>query len=81
LADLHISSVDEKTEALMQNIIETEFKDRTVISIIHRYSHVDWFDRVVVLDEGRVVECDTPGALLRRAGSAFRALYIAGGTE
>ncbi|KAL6828791.1 P-loop containing nucleoside triphosphate hydrolase protein [Trichoderma sp. SZMC 28015] len=77
--DEAMSSVDEKTEALMQDIVEAEFKDRTVISIIHRYSHIDWFDRIAVLREGRIVECDSAHALLSKPGSAFRALYIAAG--
>ncbi|KAG8415785.1 hypothetical protein J3458_009605 [Metarhizium acridum] len=77
--DEAMSSVDEKTEALMQHILEAEFKDRTVISIIHRYSHIDWFDRVAVLRGGRIVECDSAHALVSRSGSAFRALYVPGG--
>ncbi|UKZ54381.1 hypothetical protein TrVGV298_008189 [Trichoderma virens] len=76
--DEAMSSVDEKTESLMQHIVEAEFKDRTVISIIHRYSHIDWFDRIAVLRKGRIVECDSAQALLSRSGSAFRALYVAG---
>ncbi|UKZ80163.1 hypothetical protein TrVFT333_007920 [Trichoderma virens FT-333] len=57
--DEAMSSVDEKTESLMQHIVEAEFKDRTVISIIHRYSHIDWFDRIAVLRKGRIVEYDS----------------------
>ncbi|KAI1406922.1 P-loop containing nucleoside triphosphate hydrolase protein [Hypoxylon sp. FL1857] len=75
--DEAMSSVDENTEDLMQQIVENEFQDKTVISIIHRYSHIDWFDRVAILQGGRLVECDGPRILLQREGSALRELYRA----
>ncbi|KAL7941244.1 P-loop containing nucleoside triphosphate hydrolase protein [Trichoderma barbatum] len=79
--DEAMSSVDEKTEAVMQHIVEAEFQDKTVISIIHRYSHIDWFNRIVVMRGGRIVECDSAHTLLSRSGSAFRALCVAGGKD
>ena len=66
------SSVKERAEALMQQVVETEFQDKTVISVIHRYLHIDWFDRVAVLRGGRLVQCDRPPTLLQREGSALR---------
>ena len=60
----------------MQNVIETEFRDCTVISVLHRFKFIDRFDRVAVLRHGNLVECDTPQALLGRV-SAFRELYHA----
>ncbi|KAI0837465.1 P-loop containing nucleoside triphosphate hydrolase protein [Hypoxylon sp. FL0890] len=77
ILDEAMSSVDAKTEALMQQVVEAEFQDRTVISIIHRYSHINWFDRVAVLRGGRLVECDKPRTLLEREGSALGELYKA----
>ena len=73
-ANLSFHSVDEHTEAIMQNVIDTEFHDRTTISILHRFKYIDRFDRVAVLRHGRLVECDAPQALLSRQ-SAFRDLY------
>lgn len=61
----------------MQHVVESEFIDKTVISIMHRYSHIEWYDRVVVLRDGRIVECDKPRTLLEREGSALRGLYSA----
>lgn len=58
----------------MQDIIDTEFRDLTVISVIHRYAHVMSYDRVAILRQGRLVECDSPQVLLGR-DSAFRTLY------
>lgn len=69
-----MSSVDTTTEIIMQRIIDEEFPNRTVISIVHRLGNIDRFDRVAVLQRGEVVECDTPKALLSR-DSIFRDLY------
>ncbi|KAK4236089.1 P-loop containing nucleoside triphosphate hydrolase protein [Achaetomium macrosporum] len=70
------SSVDDKTETIMQGVIDTEWRQRTAISVLHRFAHIRQFDRVAVLSWGRLVECDTPQALLGRQ-SAFRELYHA----
>lgn len=69
-------SVDDKTEAVMQEVIDTEWRQQTVIAVLHRFAHIKQFDRVAVLDCGRLIECDTPQALLDRQ-SRFRELYRA----
>ncbi|KAK4124494.1 hypothetical protein N657DRAFT_655720 [Parathielavia appendiculata] len=58
------------------SVIDSEWRQRTVISVLHRFAHIKRFDRVVVLDRGQLVECDTPQALLGRQ-STFRKLYCA----
>ena len=60
----------------MQSIIDSEFKSRTVISVLHRFNHVHSYDRVIVLQDGKIVESGTPEGLLG-TDSAFRALYDA----
>ena len=68
------SSVDRKTDELMQQIIREEFKDHTIIAVAHRLDTILDFDRIAVLDRGMLRECDTPSNLL--AGkTAFRELY------
>lgn len=47
----------------MQDIIDTEFKDTTVLAVMHRLNHVKKYDRVAVLDQGRLVEYGEPGRL------------------
>jgi ABC-type multidrug transport system fused ATPase/permease subunit len=63
----------------MQVIIEREFRDRTVISILHRYTYIHYFDRVAVLKSGKLVECGKPSTLLEDTESAFTELYGAVG--
>ena len=54
------------------------FKDRTVITIAHRINTILDSDRIVVLDEGRVAEFDTPLTLIRQQGLFFNLVKEAG---
>lgn len=60
------ANVDFKTDRLIQEVIRTKFKNITVISIAHRVDTIIDYDRVLVLDEGRVVEFDRPSTLMNR---------------
>jgi ATP-binding cassette subfamily C (CFTR/MRP) protein 1 len=68
------SSVDRKTDELMQRIIREEFEGCTIIAVAHRLETILDFDRIAVLDRGRLLECDSPKKLLA-ADSAFKELY------
>lgn len=67
-------SVDTETEALMQEIVDTDFKDCTVVAVMHRLDFVERYGKVALLDNGHLVEYDTPAALLARP-SRFAALH------
>lgn len=69
--------MDAKTDEMMQRVIREEFEGCTVLMIAHKLQSVLDFDRIAVLDKGRLVEFDSPDALLARPDSAFRALYDA----
>jgi ATP-binding cassette subfamily C (CFTR/MRP) protein 1 len=58
----------------VQNIIREEFLEYTIIYIAHRLDTILDFDRVAVMDNGQIVECDDPRILLQRS-SLFRSLY------
>ncbi|KAJ4147637.1 hypothetical protein LMH87_002148 [Akanthomyces muscarius] len=79
ILDEYNSSVDAATDKRMQDIIAQEFKHYTVIMISHRLETVLRFDKVVVLDSGRVVEQGVPEALLKQDGSRFKELWVSGG--
>jgi len=68
-------SVDSETDKLMQQVIRTHFKDQTIIVIAHKLDTVLDFDKIAFMDHGRVVEFDSPKALLSREGSAFKTLF------
>ncbi|WPG98015.1 hypothetical protein R9X50_00079900 [Acrodontium crateriforme] len=68
------SSVDLATDEIMQKIIREEFDDCTIIAVAHRLDTILDFDMIATLEAGRLVEFDTPNALMAR-DSAFKALY------
>jgi ATP-binding cassette subfamily C (CFTR/MRP) protein 1 len=68
------SSVDRETDALMQGLIRSEFSGCTIIAIAHRLETIMDFDRVVVMERGRIVEVGEAGVLMRETGSRFRRL-------
>jgi ATP-binding cassette, subfamily C (CFTR/MRP), member 1 len=67
-------SVDGKTDELMQRVIREKFSNHTIIAVAHKLDTILDFDKVAVLDSGRLVEFDDPYVLLNRE-SAFSKLY------
>ena len=61
------ANVDPITDALIQNTIREKFQNCTVLTIAHRLITVTDADKVLVMDAGRVVEYDSPQALLKAA--------------
>ena len=67
------ASVDHSTDARIQQMVKRDFKGTcTVLTIAHRLNTVAFYDLVLLLGQGAVVEYDTPLTLLRTAGGAFR---------
>ncbi len=71
ILDEATSSLDVKSEALVQEALERLMRDRTTLIIAHRLSTVSNADRIVVLDRGRVVETGSHGELLDRGGMYY----------
>ncbi|KAJ2916152.1 hypothetical protein MD484_g4261, partial [Candolleomyces efflorescens] len=68
------SSVDVETDAKLQRTIQTEFTTSTLLCIAHRLNTIAYYDRVMVMDEGRVAEFDTVLNLFDKEDSIFRSL-------
>jgi ABC-type multidrug transport system fused ATPase/permease subunit len=71
LMDEATASVDFETDKAIQKTITTEFSDSTILCIAHRLHTVIEYDRILLLDQGKVAEFDSPLTLLRRPDSAF----------
>jgi ATP-binding cassette subfamily B protein len=62
------SALDSASEIEIQRALEVLMRGRTVLAIAHRLSTVSKFDRVIVLQQGRIVEDGPPAELRRRRG-------------
>ena len=79
LLDEVSSSVDVDTDKLMHEIIREEFEGYTIVMVSHRLDVVvAFFDRVVIMDQGEIVESGSPRELLEVEGSRFRELWMVG---
>ncbi|KAI0701717.1 multidrug resistance-associated ABC transporter [Earliella scabrosa] len=68
------SSVDVETDAKVQRTIQTEFASSTLLCIAHRLNTIVYYDRILVMDDGKVVEFDAPLDLFDKEDSIFRSL-------
>lgn len=80
ILDEATSALDSESEAMVQLALERLMQGRTVLAVAHRLSTLAGFDRILVLQDGRVVEDGPPEALHRRHGR-FRMLCQAQGME
>ncbi|MDR5897656.1 ABC transporter ATP-binding protein [Halomonas vilamensis] len=62
------SALDSEVEAAIQEQLETLMEGKTVIAIAHRLSTIAMLDRLIVVDEGRMVESGTHQELLAKGG-------------
>lgn len=74
------ASVDGETDAFIQKMLRTRFKDTTLLTIAHRLHTIMDYDLVLVMDAGRAVEFGSPRKLLEREG-IFAELVDATGPE
>jgi len=74
LMDEATANVDSSTDNALQEMIRGVFKTKTVICIAHRLETILGCDRIMVMDQGRVVEFDTVQALSNLENGHFASL-------
>ncbi len=70
------ASVDSETEHLIQEAIERLISGRTTIMIAHRLSTLSKANKIVVVDNGEIIECGSPDELLAAKGKYYRLVEI-----
>jgi subfamily B ATP-binding cassette protein MsbA len=75
LLDEPTSALDSQSEAQVQNAMNAVMQNRTVLVIAHRLSTVRQANRIIVLDQGSIVESGSHEELLGRDG-VYRKLYL-----
>ncbi len=75
ILDEATSALDNKAEAVVQKAIENLMRDKTVFVIAHRLSTVRNATKIVVINEGQIVEAGTHDELIKIENGAYKALY------
>jgi ABC-type transport system involved in cytochrome bd biosynthesis fused ATPase/permease subunit len=78
LLDEITASVDEELEARKMGVVREAFNRFTIIAVAHRINSLVGFDRVVVMDAGRIIEVGDLSELMDSPGSAFARLTRTG---
>jgi len=68
IMDEATASVDADTDARIQRVMRTEFKNSTCITVAHRINTIMDSDYILVMDDGRVAEFDRPKELISKKG-------------
>lgn len=70
------AAVDSETELLIQEAIERLIKGRTTLMIAHRLSTLRKANKILVVDEGQIIESGSPEELLAKKGKYYKLIEI-----
>lgn len=75
ILDEATSALDNKAEAIVQKAIDNLMQDKTVFVIAHRLSTIRNANKIVVINQGEIVEEGTHDELLQIENGAYKMLY------
>ncbi|EKD93937.1 MAG: ABC transporter related protein [uncultured bacterium] len=75
ILDEATSSLDSESEKLIQDALKNLMKNKTTFVIAHRLSTIVSMDRILVLEEGKIVEEGSHRVLIRKKGGLYRKLW------
>jgi ABC-type multidrug transport system fused ATPase/permease subunit len=75
ILDEATASVDNDTDTFIQSMIKEKFDNSTTLTIAHRINTIIDSDRILVLDQGKVAEYDTPKGLLEIENGIFQGFW------
>ena len=76
ILDEATSALDSESENQIKEALETLMKRRTCLTVAHRLSTIDRADRIVVMQDGVIVEEGTPAELLAKGGAYARMVRL-----
>ncbi|QRV86037.1 ABC transporter transmembrane region [Ceratobasidium sp. AG-Ba] len=81
ILDEATAAIDHNTDTAIQHSMRTELKDMTLIIVAHRLQTICDADKIMVLEAGKIIEFDSPAALLRKDKGAFKSLVDESGDK
>jgi ATP-binding cassette subfamily B protein len=75
ILDEATSSLDSESEKLIQDALDKLMKNKTVIVIAHRLSTIRKMDRIIVVDQGKIIEEGTHQNLINKQGGIYKKLW------
>jgi ABC-type multidrug transport system fused ATPase/permease subunit len=81
LMDEATASIDTKTDSIIQGLIRSEFTNSTVLTIAHRLNTIIYYDKILFLREGRILEYGSPKDLLKDRQSQFSQMVLENGED
>jgi ABC-type multidrug transport system fused ATPase/permease subunit len=69
IMDEATSALDNKSQTRIQNQIDTRWRDRTIISVVHRLDTTKTYDSIAVMKAGEIIETGTYDELMTRKGA------------
>eukprot|EP00834_Sanchytrium_tribonematis_P008328 NODE_944_length_2958_cov_1.988108.p3 type:complete len:162 gc:universal NODE_944_length_2958_cov_1.988108:1645-1160(-) len=72
ILDEATANIDHSTDENIQKMIRQEFSNSTIICVAHRLRTIIDFEKILVLDQGKLVEFDSPKNLLQKQGLFYK---------